>query len=163
MLLLPVICLLPRYIAKATKILYNPSDIEILRAARKYNPDLDVWNHPLLGGRGHGSGLPEEKDEVGDMNQFPPRPSFQSRRSLGSRTDMATGLSEVHRGFDFSTEEDGVSMRRIQSNLSGKHASRTSVNAAGLKKNNSSSLFPSLRRSMRKRPKYSPENTSVPS
>lgn len=35
-----------------------------------------------------------------------------------SRTDMSTGVRSVHRGFDFATEEHGVAMRRMQSNLS---------------------------------------------
>jgi phospholipid-translocating ATPase len=47
---------------------------------------------------------------------------------------MSTGLVSVDRGFDFTTEEHGVEMRRVQTNLSEKrsnyqqkHASRTSA------------------------------------
>jgi phospholipid-translocating ATPase len=43
-----------------------------------------------------------------------------------SRTDMATGLRSVHRGFDFATEENGVAMRRMQTNLSEVRASSRS-------------------------------------
>ncbi|KAK7034698.1 hypothetical protein VNI00_012105 [Paramarasmius palmivorus] len=50
------------------------------------------------------------------------RPNLQSSVSLdyrsASRTDMSTGVRSVHRGFDFATEEGGVAMRRMQSNLS---------------------------------------------
>jgi len=35
-----------------------------------------------------------------------------------SRTDMATGMTSVDRGFDFATEEGGVAMQRMQTNLS---------------------------------------------
>ena len=31
---------------------------------------------------------------------------------------MSTGIRSVHRGFDFSQEEGGVAIRRIQTNLS---------------------------------------------
>ena len=36
----------------------------------------------------------------------------------GSRTDMSTGERSIHRGFNFSTEENGVAIRRMQTNLS---------------------------------------------
>lgn len=36
----------------------------------------------------------------------------------GSRTDMSTGQRSIHRGFNFSTEENGVAIRRMQTNLS---------------------------------------------
>jgi len=31
---------------------------------------------------------------------------------------MSTGLRSVHRGFNFSTEEGGIAMQRMQTNLS---------------------------------------------
>lgn len=40
---------------------------------------------------------------------------------------MSTGARSVHRGFDFSTEENGVAMRRLQSNLSERRASSRNV------------------------------------
>lgn len=40
-----------------------------------------------------------------------------------SRTDMSTGLVSIDRGFDFATEENGVAMRRMQSNISERRAS----------------------------------------
>jgi len=36
-----------------------------------------------------------------------------------SQIDMSTGLRSQSRGYDFAQEENGVAMRRIQSNLSG--------------------------------------------
>ncbi len=44
-----------------------------------------------------------------------------------SRTDMSTGARSIHRGFDFSTEENGIAMRRLQSNLSERRASSRNV------------------------------------
>lgn len=42
------------------------------------------------------------------------RPSMQ-----GSHIDMSTGLRSQSRGYSFAQEENGVAMRRMQSNLSG--------------------------------------------
>jgi phospholipid-translocating ATPase len=45
---------------------------------------------------------------------------------------MSTGLISVDRGFDFVTEEHGVEMRRVQTNLSekrsNKHGSGNNIN-----------------------------------
>lgn len=49
------------------------------------------------------------------------RPSMDVRAA--SRTDMSTGLVSIDRGFDFATEENGVAMRRMQSNMSERRAS----------------------------------------
>ena len=38
--------------------------------------------------------------------------------AMASRTDMSTGIVSVDRGFDFATEENGVALQRMQSNLS---------------------------------------------
>ena len=40
-----------------------------------------------------------------------------------SRTDMATGIVTIDRGFDFATEEHGVAMHRMQTNLSERRVS----------------------------------------
>ena len=40
----------------------------------------------------------------------------------GSRTDMATGVTGRHRGFDFATEEGGVAIQRMQTNLSERYS-----------------------------------------
>ncbi|ORX36159.1 putative phospholipid-translocating ATPase [Kockovaella imperatae] len=66
-----------------------------------------------------------------------PRPSYQGRPSMassrfgvhssarGSQVDMSTGLSQApSRGFDFTTEERGVAMQRMQSRLSEHSAHR---------------------------------------
>ena len=43
---------------------------------------------------------------------------------MRSRTDMSTGVVSADRGFDFATEEHGVEMRRVQSNLSEKRSNK---------------------------------------
>lgn len=37
---------------------------------------------------------------------------------------MSTGLVSVDRGFDFATEEHGVEMRRVQTNLSERRSNK---------------------------------------
>jgi len=138
-----VLCLLPRYLAKAIKTLYWPNDVEIIRSFQKSHPNVDIQNHPLLGGRFK---LYNEHGRAISHHTLQERPELH-RRSMGSRTDMATGLQSVHRGFDFTTEEDGGSIRRMQSNLSSRHEERQ---RSGQRK---AKLFSSLRRSMRRRGK----------
>ena len=142
-------CLLPRYLAKAVKLIYWPDDLDILRVIKKYHPEIDVATHPLLGG--HWKRDSESMES--EMEQS--RPAIYSRPSLGSRTDMETGGEYVHRGFGFITEEDGVSMRRMQSNLSNRHAARQKENQNRDHKREQTRsghhiLFPSLRKTLRR-------------
>ena len=44
---------------------------------------------------------------------------------------MATGIRGVHRGFDFATEEHGVTIQRIQTNLSEKRQSKRDLREKG--------------------------------
>jgi phospholipid-translocating ATPase len=67
---------------------------------------------------------------VASLERQSTRPSVDMR--MMSRTDMSTGLVTVDRGFDFATEEQGVEMRRVQTNLSEKrtnshHASKKTI------------------------------------
>ena len=60
------------------------------------------------------------------------RPGMGLRqREGGSKRDMSTGLVSVDTGFDFAAEEKGVHMRRVQTNLSEKRASRRSLGVGG--------------------------------
>ncbi|KAG7092955.1 hypothetical protein E1B28_009257 [Marasmius oreades] len=138
------LALLPRFSAKAYKFIWKPDDIDIMRWARKVDPhksdySKDVFMSGLEGMRGHrrsyGHGAREASDahsrrSVDSLASNPPhshshshsRPALLPHQSSvsvsASRTDMSTGIRSVHRGFDFHTEEGGVSMRRMQSNLS---------------------------------------------
>ncbi|KAJ7706920.1 hypothetical protein B0H17DRAFT_1034845 [Mycena rosella] len=123
-----LLALAPRYISKAVAFGFRPSDVDILRWIRREEPDRDLVTDAQLGGAlGRGAGLGAGgaiKRTVSNVSHAssrssldrPPRPSMDLRNA--SRTDMATGMRSVHRGFDFATEENGVAMRRIQTNLS---------------------------------------------
>jgi len=142
------LCLLPRYIAKAVRLIYWSEDLDVLRYIKKYNPDLNVATHPLLGGHWQ-----RNQDTSRDSaERRTDRPFIYSRPSMGSRTDMATGLQTIHRGFDFATEENGISIRRIQSNLSDRHAvrQRETIEREGYRDSSRHhhNLFPSLRKTL---------------
>lgn len=160
--------MLPRYIAKAFRVLYMPNDIDILRIVHKKRPDIDLEHDPLLGGRWTSDGIlkpydtiekpssqpqrsPRAEEDLYPMQQrVPHRPTLPA--NVGSRTDMSTGLPMTDRGFDFSTEEGGVAIRRIQTNLSEHHD--PSRRKSGGMRRRASRLIPStLRRSLhQKRP-----------
>lgn len=111
-----VVCLslTPRYVAKAWKFGYAPDDIDIVRYIRKTQPDRDLARDPQS--RGTLAAMARPLSQTESLASFAGRPSLDIRAS--SRTDMSTGMRSVHRGFDFSTEENGVAIRRMQSNLS---------------------------------------------
>ncbi|KAJ6490741.1 hypothetical protein C8R47DRAFT_1123410 [Mycena vitilis] len=121
-----VLALLPRYLFRAWEFGFHPHDIDILRYIRKTEPSRDIETEAQVG---HGAAAlaalrrapsnvsrVTSRSSVGSMPQHLPRRSTDLRTA--SRTDMSTGLRSVHRGFDFATEENGVAMRRMQSNLS---------------------------------------------
>jgi phospholipid-translocating ATPase len=122
-----VICvaLAPRYLYKAWKFGFDPDDLDKLRYIRKMEPNKEIHAIPSDSGlramRQRPPSSASHADSVGDASSHHVRPSLDHR--LGSRTDMATGIRSVHRGFDFSMEENGVAMRRIQSRLSERHQS----------------------------------------
>ncbi|KAL0570141.1 hypothetical protein V5O48_011819 [Marasmius crinis-equi] len=132
-LTLPVtiaLCLAPRYIAKYYKFTYKPDDIDIMRYVRKTQPDREDYSKDAFTTGAHLSTMRRQSyhsrrsvDTVrsahAPANASRPVLPHQSTVSVSaSRVDMSTGLRSVHRGFDFNTEEGGVSMRRMQSNLS---------------------------------------------
>lgn len=158
--------MLPRYVAKACRVLYTPNDIDILRIVHKKHPDMDLEHDPLLGGRWTSDGVLKpyedidkttlrrrhasraEEDLYPMQQRTPTRPSLPG--NVGSRTDMSTGLPMTDRGFDFSTEEGGVAIRRIQTNLSEHH---DPSRRGGGSRRRVSRLIPStLKRSKRRPP-----------
>ncbi|KAH9928461.1 phospholipid-translocating P-type ATPase [Epithele typhae] len=105
-----IIACLPRYLWKAYRFAVNPGDMDVARWIRKQDPTHD-FSKDKNGGLAHLKRAPT-RDEI--RNSLCQRPSaFHA-----SRTDMVTGISSVHRGFDFATEECGVAMQRMQSHLS---------------------------------------------
>ena len=129
------IALLPRYLYRAWQTGYAPGDLELLRYIRKTQPDLDMAT--ALRADRHGAtprsslsrwrpssrmarpvSISSAPSATPGMNYSVDTLSLDTRRIPVSRTDMCTGVRTVHRGFDFATEEGGVAMRRMQSNLS---------------------------------------------
>ncbi|KAJ7904440.1 phospholipid-translocating ATPase [Mycena olivaceomarginata] len=127
----------PRYIAKAWNFGYNPNDIDILRWIAEKEPHRDL-RHDAFRGRSlaamrrsrptslaasHASRRTSRTGSV--MTLDPPRMSVDFRSA--SQMDMATGMVSRDRGFDFATEENGVAMRRMQSNLSERRTSNRNL------------------------------------
>ncbi|KAJ2916976.1 hypothetical protein MD484_g3448, partial [Candolleomyces efflorescens] len=118
------ISLLPRYLYKAYRMGYRADDIDIIRYVRKYNPGVELRHeaseemvYPPLR-------RPESvaTRSMRSVSSLPVRPSGDFRSA--SRTDMSTGVTSQHRGFDFSMEERGVAIQRLQSNLSERRMSK---------------------------------------
>lgn len=143
-----ILACLPRYIYKAYKFSFFPSDMDRARWIAKLDPNHDF-----------------SKDRNGGLARVK-RPASRKaslRRSAlynGSRTDMSTGLREPNRGFDFAAEENGVAIQRIQS-----HLSQRSVHAAPAQKRrrNPSSLMHgfSISRTLRRKKRGS-ETERIP-
>ncbi|KAF7986654.1 hypothetical protein HWV62_26488 [Athelia sp. TMB] len=161
-----IFSLMPRYLSKAWKLGYMPDDIDIVRRYHAMYPDRDLgkdahFDVPLQAMKGHAkrSSTSIHQDTPGSGSARPMsiaesvatidgrRPSMNLR--AGSRTDMSTGLASVHRGFDFATEEGGVAMRRIQTNLSERRASSRNLPLSEQPTRKGSRLF-SLRRNRKK-------------
>lgn len=163
------ISLLPRYLYRAWQLGYAPGDLEILRYIRKKRPELDIakacrlaphhqqsrtssrrrpssrMSRPLSLASTVG-GTPTDRS-VDHASADHPKPQDVRR---ASRTDMSTGVRSVDRGFDFATEEGGVAMRRIQTNLSERWQSNRHLplpeTEPSVKKKSSMRIFSSLRR-----------------
>ncbi|KAJ7068197.1 phospholipid-translocating ATPase [Mycena amicta] len=127
----------PRYLIKAWKFGYSPSDIDIIRWMSLKDPSRDLRN---LNVRGRvlaamrprpasvaASRASRRTSRTGSITTLErPRMSIDIRSA--STTDMATGLVSVDRGFDFATEEGGgVALRRMQTNLSEKRMSNRNL------------------------------------
>ena len=168
--MLIAITLLPRYLYRAWSQGYNPGDLEVLRYIRKMHPDLDVatacrlerqdrlsrsssrWRSPSRTSRP----VSFTSAIVGTQTDHSmDRMSLDNGRildiRLSSRTDMSTGVCSRHRGFDFVTEEGGVAIRRMQTNLSERWQSSRDLTSSAetkhsMKRKASMRIFQSLRR-----------------
>ncbi|EKM55031.1 uncharacterized protein PHACADRAFT_255350 [Phanerochaete carnosa HHB-10118-sp] len=109
------LALLPRLCAKAYKFIFHPSDMDRVRYLQKLDPEHDFRKDREQGG------IAYIKRSVSTSRGVKRRSIIQRgpRAGMGSRTDMSTGLRSHNTGFDFSMEENGVALRRLQSNLSG--------------------------------------------
>ena len=111
--------MLPRFLFKAYKFMYHPSDIDRVRYLHKIQPDHDFVADRQLGGVNY---LKRAVSTTrGVRRQSLLRRSMRRNVHTGSRIDLATGVrtAGAGTGFDFSMEEGGPALRRLQSNLSG--------------------------------------------
>ncbi|KAH7921381.1 phospholipid-translocating P-type ATPase [Leucogyrophana mollusca] len=177
------ISLLPRYLYRSWQLGYAPGDLELLRYLRKTEPDADLANtlrerpqaerRTSLSARWRSSSrlgshsrrfsamsaasLASQYQSEDGLSLDPRRTPIDPRRA--SRTDMSTGVRSIHRGFDFATEENGVQMRRMQSNLSERRQSSrnlpslTELTQSSPKRKASMRIFSSLRRKKPPTPK----------
>ncbi|KAG9001427.1 hypothetical protein FRB94_004792 [Tulasnella sp. JGI-2019a] len=172
-LLATPLALLPHYAIKAYKVLYHPDDLDVLRWLRKNHPEHDIAHDTQITGclsktqsmpfddsRSMASSNFSDDDGIPRRSTQGGRPSMDGRDPRdprqGSRTDMSTGARvPSSRGFDFSMEERGVAMQRVQSRLSERHQSRVSLPGLGepstKRRRGSIHLFPSLRKSIREK------------
>ncbi|KAJ3719928.1 phospholipid-translocating ATPase [Lentinula raphanica] len=140
------LALAPRFILKAYKFIFAPDDLDIMRWASKINPNRDYAKEAYLhnGLEALRRSSSQATSEVGaeasasnisvnttnthrqSRSSFP-GPQQSAASFSASRTDMSTGIRSVHRGFDFSTEENGPAIRRMQSNLSMRRSSQLEV------------------------------------
>ena len=162
-----------------------PDDLDIVRWNRKINPTRDLghdayYDPPIAAmrrslsmrrstsvrrsssrSRSRPVSIHSRADSVTTIELNRPAPDMRA----GSRTDMSTGQISVHRGFDFATEEGGVAMRRMQSNLSerrqsSRHLPLNEEDQDPKKRKGSLRLF-SLRRAGRRKPS-SPQKPGSP-
>ncbi|CUA70090.1 phospholipid-translocating ATPase [Rhizoctonia solani] len=159
------LALAPRYISKTLRLIEFSNDIDIMRIIRAREPNIDVAHHPKLGGHFE----EKEADARASADSYPPRRTHSRQptlHSLGSRTDMSTGVrSTGNRGFDFCAEEGGVAMRRMQSNISERQRARfesSDDEGDGQKRKGSLRILPAaMRRSLRiKKGRISPSSPS---
>lgn len=158
-----LLALLPRYAGKAWRFGFAPDDISTLRWIHKKEPHRDVARDAQLGGRLAALKRPASivsRSSTADLSLDPRRPTPDNRSA--SRTDMATGLRQVHRGFNFSTEENGVAMQRMQSNLTERRQSSRNLSAPAQTSRRGSLVHHvlSIPKSLRKkRPSTPPEDS----
>lgn len=131
---------------------FAPTQVDILRYIRKMDPTRDITQVGAMMGNYPVNQITSNADTISVDDRRPngsrSRPSIDMRG--GSRTDMSTGIRSVHRGFDFATEENGVAMRRMQSNLSERRLAAVMEGGTTNTRRHSPSHLFSLRRSVRK-------------
>jgi phospholipid-translocating ATPase len=111
-----ILALLPRYLYIAWSFGFRPNDLDILNWNYKLRPNMDLI---------HEAYLRQGETEEARPPITPVSPVSATAGPLGrptmhaSQIDMSTGMRSQSRGYDFAQEENGVAMRRMQSNLSG--------------------------------------------
>ncbi|EEB92419.1 hypothetical protein MPER_09074, partial [Moniliophthora perniciosa FA553] len=126
LVLLFVLSLTPRFIARAYQASLAPGDIDIVRYIKKNDPYADL---SMRDSEVHlGIGLAEMKKRRNRVSRASSMADPLGVRSA-SRMDMSTGMLSAERGFDFATEENGPAIKRIQTNLSERRLSSRNLPA----------------------------------
>lgn len=132
----------PWYLYKAYKGSYNPGDLEVMQFLQNKFPKADMskfsrpnlhpfateaeYPRPTMSTQRTTNDWKRPSDDAESVITIePPKPQSRGHWKSCSRVDMSTGISSVDRGFDFATEERGVEMRRVQTNLSEKRAHKS--------------------------------------
>lgn len=122
---------------------FHPNDLDILNWNYKLKPNMDLIHETYLR---HG----EEEEAREPVTPVTPYSAASGGGPLGrpsmhaSQIDMSTGVRSQSRGYNFAQEENGVAMRRMQSNLSG-------VSPAAPIKGRGTTLLRSLRHPLRRK------------
>lgn len=130
------LALAPRFLYKFWRSNIQPGDLETFQYLQKLYPhhDFSSFSRPnqpapelsaLQRRPSRVSRRDSRASSVVTLERRFPRPSMDVRSA--SRTDMSTGLVSVDRGFDFATEENGVEMQRVQTNLSERRMSKQNI------------------------------------
>ena len=160
-----LVAMAPRYVYKSYKFIFNPNDLDIMRWAKKVDPNRDFSKDARMGGQldhlkppprtGTRSGISSAVGSAAPSRRSTFEGERQAAPSLrtASRTDMSTGLRSTHRGFGFAVEEGGPAMRRLQSNLSAPRPSQSSLHhgVGGTSPTKQKLSFANLRKSLKKR------------
>jgi len=112
-----LLALLPRYLYMAWSFGFHPNDLDILNWNYKLKPNMDLIHEAYLrDGEKEAARPPITPTTPHSATTTGPlgRPSMHA-----SQIDMSTGMRSQSRGYDFAQEENGVAIRRMQSNLSG--------------------------------------------
>lgn len=128
-MLVIVLALAPRLLGKAIKACWYPDDLDIMRFIRKTQPHRPITPDAL-----------HPTSSTG-LRRVDTHASAVSRLTAGAR--------RRDHGFDFSQEEHGVAIRRMQSNLSEREAAGAGQPRSPLRRKGSAMLA-TLTRSMRK-------------
>jgi phospholipid-translocating ATPase len=131
---------------------FNPSDFDILNWNYKFRPNMDLIHEAYLH---HEDMVDRVPSPVTPHSATIVRPATQC-----SQIDMSTGVRSASRGYGFAQEENGVAMRRMQSNLSGSLPFRP----PGERKSRGTALLRSIRHPLRrKQPASAGEPAGEPS
>ena len=134
-----LLALLPRYLYMAWSFGFHPNDLDILNWNYKFRPNMDLIKEAYIQ---HEDMVARVPSPVTPHSATSVRPTAQC-----SQIDMSTGVRSMSRGYSFAQEENGVAMRRMQSNLSGS----LPLGPPGERTSRTTALLRSIRRPLRRK------------